>query len=70
MVHFDSMIPYNRQFAEDIHSLACAWAEGAGSRRYFFQTDKFSVCCVLCHIAPVCHVFVVFCVIDFPMIPP
>ena len=51
-------------------TLAGAWAGGTGYGVNFFLLNKFSVCCVLCHIAPVCHFFVVFCVIVFPMIPP
>ena len=45
---------------ELLDTLAGAWAGGAGSGRYFLQPNKFSVCCVLCHIAPVCHFLLCF----------
>jgi hypothetical protein len=36
-------------------TLADTWAGGMGSGRYFLPPNKFSVHCILCHIAPLCN---------------
>ena len=42
-------------------TLAGAWAGGTGYDGVnFFSLNKFSVRCVLCHIAPVCHSLLCF----------
>ena len=43
-----------------IFTLSGAWAGGAGSGRYFLPPNKFSVHCVLFHIAPVCNFLLCF----------
>ncbi len=47
----------NTHYRMTKNTLAGAWAEGAGSGGYFLPPNKFSVHCVLCHIAPA----VIFC---------
>ncbi len=46
---------------EKLHSLVRGLEEQGMIRSNFFSLNKFSVHCVLCHIAPVCHFLLCLC---------